>query len=69
MLEESLVVVPRALRRTFGQARQIFRIGNRFGSFAAALRHFGEQREIQTLDRLAAFVSQLGADATFVLEA
>ena len=35
----------------------------------AALGVFGEEREIETLDRLRAFVRQLGADAAFVFEA
>ncbi len=35
VLEEALVVIPRALRRTFRQAREIFRIGD--GFFAASL--------------------------------
>ena len=69
MLEESFVVVPRLFGRAFGQPRQVFRIGDRLGLLAAALRNFGEQSEIQTLDRLAAFVGQLGADAAFILEA
>ena len=30
VLEESFVVVPRALGRTFRQTRQVFRIGDRF---------------------------------------
>ena len=35
----------------------------------AALGVFGEQREIQALDGLAAFVGEFGADAAFVFEA
>ncbi len=35
----------------------------------AALGVFGEEREIEALDRLAAFVGELGSDAAFVLEA
>ena len=69
VLEESFVVVPGFLRRTVGQARQIFFVLDRLGVFAAALRDFGEQREVETLDRLAAFVRQFGADAAFVFEA
>ena len=69
VFEEALVVVPRFFRRTFRQARQIFRIGDRFGTLAATLRNFSEQREIETLDRLAALVGQLGADAAFIFEA
>src|SRR6202044_607104 len=42
---------------------------NRFGIFAAALRYSRKQSEIETLDRLAAFVSELGADAAFILHA
>src|SRR6185312_4696775 len=60
---------PRPLGGAFGQARQVFGIGDRFGVFAAALRHIGEERKIQTLDGLAAFIRQLGADAAFILEA
>ena len=35
----------------------------------AALGVFGEQREVQALDGLAAFVGEFGADAAFVFEA
>ena len=58
-----------SFRRTVGQARQIFRVLDRLGVFAAALRGFGEQREVEALDRLAAFEGQFGADAAFIFEA
>ena len=57
VLEEALQVVP-------GTARRLLAVGQN-----AALGVFGEQREIQALDGLAAFVGQLGADAAFVFEA
>src|SRR5215472_15716518 len=67
VLEEALVVIPRLLRRPFRQTREVFRVGD--GLFAAALGNFGEQREVQALDGLAAFGGQFGADAAFVFEA
>ncbi len=69
VLEKSLVVVPGFCRRTVGQARQIFFVLDRLGILAAALRDFGEQREVEALDRLAAFERQFGADAAFVFHA
>ena len=36
---------------------------------ATALGDFGEKREIEALDRLAAFERQFGADAAFIFEA
>ena len=69
MLEESFVVVPGLFGRSFGQTRQVFRIGNRLGLLAAALRDFREKSEIETLDRLAAFIGEFRADAAFVLKA
>src|SRR6266849_7066661 len=69
MFEETFVVVPRFFGRAFRQARQVFRISDRFGTLAATLRNFGKQSEIEPLYGLAAFVGQLGADAAFVFEA
>ena len=57
VFEEALEVVPGAARRRLAVGQD------------AALGVFGEQREIQALDGLAAFVGQLGADAAFVFEA
>ena len=68
VLEESLVVVPGRRRWTIRQPRQIFLILDRLGSFSAALCGFGEQSEIEALDRLAALVRQFCADAAFVFE-
>jgi len=69
VLKESLVVVPGLSRGTIGKPRQIFFIFDRLAVFSAALRDFGEERKIQALDRLAAFVGEFGADAAFVFEA
>ena len=69
VLEKSLVVVPGLFRGTVGQARQIFLILDWLRAFAAALRGFGEEREIKAFDGLAAFIRQFGADAAFVLHA
>src|SRR6266705_490628 len=65
VLEEAFVVVPRAFRRPFRKALQIFWITD--WVFAAALRGLGEQRKIEPLDWLAAFDSQIGSDASFNL--
>src|SRR5438552_359462 len=67
VFEETLLVVPGLLGRTFRQARKIVWIRNWLD--AAALGNFREQCEIQTLDWLAALDGQLGADAAFFLEA
>ena len=69
VLEKSLLAVPGFFRRAVGETRQIFLIRNRFGIAAAALRWRGEQREVETLNRLAAFIGQLSADAAFIFEA
>src|ERR1035437_8586155 len=69
VLKKSLVVVPSFLCRTAGQAREIFFVLDGLGVFAAALRDFRKQRAIQALHRLAAFVSQLSADAAFIFHA
>src|SRR5580658_47375 len=68
VFEESFVVVPGLGRRAVGKARQVFFVFNRLGIFAAALGDFGEQREVEALDRLAAFVREFGADAAFIFE-
>src|SRR5207245_8706521 len=60
-------VVPRALRRPFRKALQIFWITDWL--FAAALCGLGEQRKIEPLDWLAAFDSQIGSDASFIFKA
>src|ERR1700741_1759789 len=67
MLEEALVVVPWLLCRGFPEPRQIVGIGDRLP--AAALRGFGQQGKIQSLDWFAAFRGQLRADAPFVFQA
>src|SRR5204862_513044 len=67
VLEEAFVVVPRALRRPFRKALQIFWITDWL--FAAALCGLGEQRKIEPLDWLAAFDSQIGSDASFIFKA
>ena len=69
VFEESFVVVPRIFCGTVGQARKIFLIFDGLGVFAAALGYRGEQSEVETLDGLAAFVGEFGADAAFVFEA
>src|SRR5215831_18073694 len=66
VFEKAFVVVPRLFGRAFGQASEIFGVLNRF--FAAALRDFREQREIEALDRLAALGRQLGANAALFFE-
>ncbi len=53
VLEEAFVVVPGLLGGAFGEPREIVGIGDGFA--ASALRGFGEQSEIEALDRLAAF--------------
>ena len=68
VLEKSFVVVPGFCRRTVRQPRQIFLVLDGLSTLAATRGYFGEQREIQTLDRLAAFIRQLGADASFIFE-
>src|SRR5690242_2002913 len=69
MLEKSLVVVPGLGRRAVGQSRQIFFIFDRLRLFPAPLRRLSEQREIETLDGLAAFKRELGADSPFLFHA
>jgi hypothetical protein len=66
MFEEAFVVVPRLLDGTFREAREICGIGD--GLAAAALRGFGEQSEIEALDRFAALGGQLSANAAFVFQ-
>jgi len=53
VLEEALVVVPRGFGGAFGQTRHVVGVGDELA--AAAGGNFGEQGEIQTLHRLAAF--------------
>src|SRR5207245_2400378 len=68
VLEKSLVVVPRAFRRPFRQALQIFRVSDRILA-SAALRRFGIESEIEALDRLASLGGEFGANAAFIFEA
>src|SRR5262249_14300047 len=63
----ALVVIPGFFGRAFRQTREVFRICDRL--FVTPLRNIGKQREVEAFDRLAAFVSEFGANAAFVLEA
>ena len=66
VFEEPFVVVPRAFGWAIRQTRQVFLVCNRL---TATKGSFGEQRKVETLDRLAAFDREVGSDAAFILEA
>src|SRR5215469_15474046 len=69
MLEESIVVVPGLPSGAIRESRQLFFIFDRLGIFATSLRGFSGEREVETLDRLAAFEGKFGANAALVFKA
>src|SRR5258708_7472165 len=69
VFEKSLVVVPWRGSWTTRQPGYVFFVFDGLGVLAAALRRFGGEREIESLNGLAALVCEFCADAAFVFEA
>src|ERR1700733_10760385 len=66
VLEEAQVRIPRTIGGTFGQARAIFGVFDRLAS--STLSDSGQEREVETLDRLAAFKPQLRSNSSFIFK-